>query len=229
MAAKCLDSLKICALRVTALTSLGNVAAGPNNYVTTNRETKLGFTADTDAGKDLFYRNGCDQPIAAYKSPTLLKRFTMALDLFGLEPAVQSTLVGAAVISDAGSFPIGFEYPIQVCPSDPTPPLVAVEAWSYAIDCDAQDATTPYWYYLFPMTQWQSANENALQADFLQPALGGFTRRNPLWGHGPYGGVVKGAAGGSTFLSSTGAPAVFLTSTAPPSIVCGFQTVTPGS
>lgn len=229
MAARCLDSLKLCALRVTALDSLGNVAAGPNNFVSTDREISLEFTGDVDQGKDLFYRNGCDAPLATYKSPALLKRFTLSVDLFGLEPAVQSLMLGAAIIVDADDAPAGFEYNIQTCPADPPPPLVAVEAWSWAEECDAQDPDTPYWYWLFPMAQWQTDQANTLEMDFLQPKLTGFTRRNALWGHGPYGGVVVGPAGGDPFLSTTGAPAVFQTSDAPPDAVCGFGTVTPGS
>lgn len=229
MTAVCLDSIKICALRATLLNNIGDVAAGPNNYVSTNRETKFGWTADTDKGKDLFYRNGCDQPLAAYKSPELLKRFTTALDTFGLEPAVQSILLGATVLDDAGGFPVGFEDNLQVCPADPTPPLVAIEAWSYAIDCDAQDAVTPYWYHLFPMTQWQENGEWSLETDFMKPVFGGFTRRNNQWGHGPFGGIVQGAAGGPIYVQSSGAPAHFLTSTAPPAAICGFGTIAPSS
>ena len=229
MSAQCLDSIKICALRATLLNNLGDIAAGPNNYATTNRELKLGWTADTDKGKDLFYRNGCDQGLAAYKSPELLKRFTTALDTFGLDPALLSILLGSAVINDGGGFPAGYEDNIQVCPADPTPPNVAIEAWSYAIDCDAQSATTPYYYHLFPLTQWQESGEWSLEVDFLKPVFAGFTRRNNQWAHGPYGGVVVGASGGPLYDNTTGASAHFLTSTPPPAAICGFGTVVPGS
>ncbi len=226
---QCLDSIKICALRVTALLSTGKIAPGPNNYATTDKETKLGFTADVDNGKDLYYRNGCDAPLAAYKSQPLLKRFTLALDLFGIDPAFNILMLNASAIDDAGGNAVGFEFNIQDCPSDPSPSYVALEAWAEARDCDEQDAATPYYYYLFPITVWNTSGEWALQTDFLQPAYGGFTRRNTQWGHGPYGGVTVGAAGGSKFLTTTGAPAVFLTSDSPPASVCGLQTVAPGS
>lgn len=229
MAAKCLDSIKLCALRVTALTAVGNVAPAPNNYVSTNREVKLDFTADIDTGKDLFYRNGSDAPLASYKSPQLVKRQSLAIDLFGIDPAVESLILGAALIDDDSGNPIGFEDNIQVCPSDASPPFVAVEAWSFAWDCDSEDELTPYYYHLWPMTQWTRGQTETLQADFLQPQVVGFTLRNSLWGHGPYGGIVKGAAGGSTYLNTSGNPAHFLTSSAPPAAVCGFETVTPGS
>lgn len=228
MAIKCLSSLKLCALRATLLDGLGNVAEGPNNFVTTNREMTLEYTGDVDQGKDLFYRNGCDQPLATYKSPPLLKRFNLSLDLFGLDTAVQAIILGATVVLDDAGDPSGFEYNVQTCPADSPPPFVALEAWSYAIDCDFQDPDTPYIYYLFPLTQWNTDQANTLQADYLQPKLTGFTRSNPLWGHGPYGGIVVGPEGGSSYLSN-GSVGVIQTSTAPPEIDCGFQTVVPGS
>ncbi len=225
----CVDSIKICALRVTLLDALGNIAPGPNNYVSTNRESQLQYTGNVDKGKDLFYRNGCDQPLATYKSPDLLKRFDLQVDFYSLEPAVQAIMLGAPILLDGLSEPVGFEYALQNCPSDTPPPLVAVEAWSWSWDCDAQVPQVPYWYYVWPMVQWATDQANVLQTDLLQPKLTGFTRRNPLWGHGPYGGVVQGPVGGPSFKSSTGALAVFLTSTPPPAAVCGFATVTPGS
>lgn len=225
----CVDSIKICALRVTLLDDLGNTAAGPNNFVATNRENQLEYTGVTDKGKDLFYRNGCDLPLANYKSADLLRYFNLTVDFFSLEPAVQSIMLGAAILDDGTGDPVGFEYALQDCPTDVPPPLVAVEAWSWSWDCDAQVPATPYWYYVFPMVQWATDQANTLQVDILQPKLTGFTRRNPLWGHGPYGGVVQGAAGGPDFESVSGGPAVFLTSTPPPDAICGFGTVTPGS
>lgn len=229
MASPCLDSIKICALRGTLLDSLGNVAAGPNNFVSTNRETKLDFTADIDQGKDLFYRNGCDKALASYKSDPLVKRETLAIDLFGIEPALEALFLNDALIDDDLGNPIGFEDNIQVCPDDPSPALVAIEAWSFAWDCDAPNAQTPYYYHLWPMAQMNKGQTESLQVDLLQPQLVGFTRRNPLWGHGPYGGIVKGASGGSTYLNTSGNPAHFLTSTPPPDIICGFGTVAPSS
>lgn len=225
----CLDSIKICALRVTLLTPLGAVAPGSNNFISTTSLSQFQFTGNVDKGKDLFYRDGCDHPRATYKSPDLLKRFDLQVDTYGLEPAVQSIMLGAPALDDGAGDPVGFEYAIQSCPTDPTPPLVAVEAWSFSQDCDAQNPQVPYWYYLFPMVQWATDQANVLATDILQPKLVGFTRRNKLWGHGPYGGVIQGPAGGPTFITSTGGAAVFLTSTAPPATLCGFGTVAPSS
>ncbi len=229
MTAVCADSIKICALRITLLDEVGNVAPEPNNYVATARESQLQYTPVIDQGKDIFVRNGCDQPLANYKSPALLRRFDLVVDLYGFEPAVQSLLLGAPILDDGAGNPVGFEYALQDCPTDPTPPLVAVEAWSWSWDCDAQNPQVPFWYFVWPAAQFSPDQAVTLQTDLAQPKVAAFTRRNPLWGHGPYGGVVQGPAGGPTFDSSTGGLAVFLTSTEPPDPICGFGSITPGS
>lgn len=226
---KCLDSLKLCALRFTLLDTLGNVADLPNNSVVTNREISLGFTADVDQGKDIFNRNACDDALNEYKSPPLTKRLNLAMVNMGLDIAIQSLLLGGDVILGADTIPYGFEIPVQTCPADGVPPYVAVEGWADAIECDFQDPATPYIYYLFPLTQWVADQQVVLQDDFAQSGLSGFTRKNPSWGHGPYGGVIVGPGGGDPYLSATGAPAVIQTSTAPPAADCEFATVTPGS
>lgn len=227
--ALCFNPIKICALRVTLLSNLGDVAGGSNNFAVSQVETKLGYTADTDKGKDLYYRDGCDGPLAAYKSPELLKRFTLALETIGLDPALLALLTGASVLDDGAGNIVGAEFALQDCPTDPTPPLVAVEAWSYAYVCDAQSATTPYVYTLFPMAQFQASGDWSMEVDFQKPAYAGFTRRNTQWGHGPYGGITQGAAGGPIYDTVSGAPLSFATSTAPPAAYCGLQTVTPSS
>lgn len=225
---KCLDSLLLCGLRVTALDGLGNVATGPNNFASTNRELSLGFTADIDQGKDIFNRNGCDAALNEYKSPPLTKRLNLAFVTMGLDIALQSLMLGATLILGEDTNPYGYELPIQTCPADGTPPYVALEAWTKAENCDFQDPDTPYWYYLFPITQWVADQQVVLQDDFAQSGLSGFTRKNPLWGHGPYGGVVVGPEGGSDYLN-LGGPAVIQTSTPPPDADCQLGTVTPGS
>jgi hypothetical protein len=227
--ATCFNILKICALRVTLLNDVGDVASGSNNFCTSIVETKVGWTADTDKGKDLFYRGGCDQALAAYKSPELLKRMTLALDTIGIDPALMVLLLASTPLDDGAGNIVGYEYALQDCPTDPLPPLVAIEAWSYAYICDAQSATTPFVYTLFPMAQFQASGEWAYEVDFQKPAFAGFTRRNNQWGHGPYGGVVQGAEGGPVYDTVSGGPPVFLTSTAPPAAYCGLQTVTPSS
>jgi len=73
------------------------------------------------------------------------------------------------------------------------------------------------------MTSWQLA-PFTLQSDFADVPLAGFSRSNPLWGHGPYGDQ---AAIGPTPSSTPGG--YWFQAADPPAGACGYATVIPSS
>ncbi len=69
------------------------------------------------------------------------------------------------------------------------------------------------------MAFFSPSNQFTLGNDLLQLDWAGYTRSNPLWGHGPYSGsVLFEPQGGYVQVAE-----------APPTAECGFQSVTPGS
>lgn len=214
----CDESVKLCALRVTALNTDGSVAPEPNNSYVTDNTISLAPTGDIQAGVESTLVGGCGQIIATFKDQDRLKRFNLSLVLGTPDPALTSMLLGGALVLDTG-VPVGMSWPINVCPTDTPPPPVAIEAWSYAWECDHQNPTSPYWYWSFPMCFFSPSNQFTLGNDLLQLDWAGYTRSNPLWGHGPYGGsILFEPQGGYAQVSD-----------APPAAACGFASVTPGS
>lgn len=214
----CPVELGICAVRLTRLDSLGNVAAGPNNSYVTDKVSTLQLTPNVLTGADRDSVNGCGCVVATFKDKDRLKRFDFAFTDLAFEPGLQEMLLGAALFSAGGS-PIGVDVAGQLFCDDPQAPGVALEAWAKAIVDDHQDTTYPWVHYVFPWTEWQYA-QNQLQNDFNPNAMSGFSRRNPLWSHGPYSdqpGPVTGIFG------------KFLSAAAPPTAACGYATVTPSS
>jgi len=217
MTAICGTPLGLCAVRVTRLDSLGNVAAGPNNSYVTSSPISIVATPVLSAGDDRELKSGCGCITAAAKLPDVLKRFTLAFVDGILEPAMVEMLLGATLIS-SGADPVGFSYPNQVGCANPQQPNVAIEGWAKNWNSTYQDPTRPWIHYVWPMSSWQPGAENH-QNDFEQPTFDGFTKPNALWNHGPYGdGVVVGQMG-----------AVFQTAIAPPVGSCGYATVSPSS
>lgn len=214
----CDESVKLCALRVTALTTAGAVAAGPNNSYVTDNTISLSPTGDIQVGVESTLVGGCGQIVATFKDPDRLKRFNLSLVLGTPDPALTSMLLGGSLVLSS-AIPVGMSWPINVCPSDTPPPAVAIEAWSYAWSCDHQNPTLPYWYWSFPMCFFSPSNQFTLGNDLLQLDWTGYTRSNPLWGHGPYGSSILFAAQGGYAQVAT----------VPPTAACGFATVTPGS
>lgn len=217
MTAVCGTPLGLCAVRVTRLDSLGNVAAGPNNSYVTANQISIQSTPVISAGDDRELKGGCGCIVAAAKLPDVLKRRTLQFVDGALEPAMIEMLLGATLIS-SGPDPIGVSFPDQVGCSQPQQPNVAIEGWSKNWVGTYQDPNRPWIHWVWPMSSWQEGTTNLID-DFGNPQLDGFTKSNPLWGHGPYGdGVLVGQMG-----------AVFQTAIAPPAGACGYATVTPSS
>lgn len=209
--AVCDALIKICALRVTRLDSLGNPVAGPNNVYATANSMMLSVKPNIQAGDDKTLVGGCDCIIAEYHGYDKLKYFDLELDLGLVEPGLLEMLTGGTAIL-SGGVPIGLDFPNQLDCSQPTQPNVAIEAWQAMWTDDHQNSTYPYARYVFPSSYWQ-LSDFSLQMDFNQPKLTGWTRSNPNWGTGIFHDttVSIGVQGG--FYYDTGLPLM----------ECGYQ------
>lgn len=219
MTAICPASILACGMRVTLLDSLGNVNTGSNNYYVTDKLVQLQFTPDLFEPQERELVAGCNCLVASAKFPSLLKRFNLEVQEGALEPALEALMTGSSTVT-SGSDIIGEFWPDNSICGNGTPPYVALEVWSYAWEGNGQSQTLPYVHWIWPMTRWV-LGQGTLNTDFKSEPLNGFSLPNSRWGHGPYDddpGVVIGAQGGYWF-----------TATAPPTAVCGYQTVVPSS
>jgi hypothetical protein len=214
----CPVELGICAARLTRLDSLGNVAAGPNNSWVTDKIQSIQITPEVLTGADRDMVNGCGCVVATFKDKDRLKRFTFQFVDGAFEAGMHEMLLGATLVTDGGQT-VGVDVAGQLFCDDPQAPGVALEFWSKAITADHQNPTYPWVHYVFPWTEWQYA-QNQAQNDFNPNALTGFSRRNPLWSHGPYSDQPA---------PITGIFGKFLTGSAIPTAACGYATVAPAS
>lgn len=226
MSAPCGVPLGLCATRLTRLDeTTGAVSADTNNSFVTTNQISVQFSPVVEAGADLTLTGGCDCVIASYRGVDKLKRFDFTITDPVFAPAMYELMIGGTLIS-SGSTPVGIGWPAELACGD-SPPLTALEFWVKNIEGDAPNPTYPWIHGVYPASRWQ-IGQQTFQNDFAQPTLTGFTRRNALWGDGPYGdgpGTEYGAADG--VLASGGQ---FYTATDPPtSTDCGYQHVVPSS
>lgn len=219
MANVCPTPLHLCALRVTKLDNVGNVADEPDNSYVTDKVITLTPTPELQAGEDRTLQGGCECIIATVRTPDRLKRFTFELVLGALEPGLFSLLIGADVMVD-GTDDIGIDWPDQVA-CDFVESLVAVEGWGDAYTGDAPDATRPYYYALWSASAWEPAG-SPFSNDFTTFTFNGFSRSNSQWGDGPYGDVTLPASPGPR-------GGIYQVPSAPPTAACGLASVTPSS
>jgi hypothetical protein len=220
MAVSCGVSFGICAVRLTKLDSLGNVAATPpnNSYVTDNPIT-VTVTPNIEEGNTFSLRNGCGCSIARFKANDIFNWFEFTFNAGGIEPEMEAFLLGATTIVD-GADQVGIHFPSPLA-CEETEPAVAFEYWTKHIDGNAPDATYPWVHWVFPRTVWRLA-DNTFEEDIRQASVQGFSRSNPLWGSGPYG---DGPVDDSDIVEG----AWWLTDLDPPAAVCASAAVTPAS
>jgi len=212
MAAECLANIRLCAVRVTRLDSLGNPTPGPNNVYVSDNSIMLSVKPVIQAGDDKTLVGGCDCIIAEYHGFDKLKYFNLELDQGLVEPGLLEMLTGGSAIIDGSGFPIGLDWPNQLDCSQPTQPNVAIEGWQAMWTDDHQETVYPYARYIFPSSYWQ-ISDFTMQMDFNQPKITAWTRSNPNWGLGPFHDQPQaiGTQGG------------FFYDTALPFAECGYQ------
>lgn len=219
MAVNCGPSFGLCALRVTLLDDNGNVAAGNNSYVT-DKQVSLAFSPNVDTGNTFSLRNGCGCSLSRFKSEDVFNWWEFTFTDGALEPELTTLMVGGDTITD-GADVVGQHFPGNLA-CDEVRRQVALEFWTQHIVGSNKDATFPYVHWVFPASTWQWS-DNTAEEDFMNNALTGFSRSNPLWGGGPY---ADGPPDGSD-VGPEGA--YWKTADLPPTADCAIAAVTPGS
>jgi hypothetical protein len=215
MSGVCGISFGICTVRITRLDDDGNVIAGDNAYVS-DKAISIALNPNIEAGNTFSARNGCGCSLARFKTPDTFNWFEFVFTQAALEPQMLAFLLGQTVITD-GSTVVGLKFDSTTdCEDQET--AVALEFWTEHIVGNAQDATYPWFHWVFPRTIWQ-LGDNTFEEALAQPVVNGFSRQNFLWGHGPYG---DGPPDNSEVVEWD----VWATDTAPPSAECEAQPVT---
>ena len=197
----CPGSMHVCAVRVTRLNGDGTVAAGPKNAYVSQNVVQLNITPDILAGDTKQVVSGCDCISVSYRGYDKLMRFNLELDLALLELPLLEIMTGSSAILDGAPTPNvkGLWWPQQNSCDSAVQPKVAVEAWSdmwadddILIASDSDGSELRYIHWLFTASHWH-LDQAALQNDFYQPKLMGFTRSNAQWGLGPYSAQPESA------------------------------------
>jgi len=175
----CAASIQACATRVSILDDDGAPLAGSTNLYVTDSLVRLTATPEVTEGEDFEVKNACGSLCVTFKDCDRLKRMGFELEICVPDPELSAMLVGGTVLSVGGA--VGFA-PAPV--GSGCPPFVSLEVWTKRIIDGEQDATFPYWWWVFPRTTWQVAPrtfENAPMANVFT----GFGTENTNWSDGP--------------------------------------------
>jgi hypothetical protein len=121
-----------------------------------------------------------------YRTPDLLKRLTIELELCVPDPELEVLLSGGNVFyseTDPQEV-VGFQYPRLMI--DPTPNGVSVEAWTRYVVDGGQPAGQPYMRWVFPRMYLRKGNRT-IDVNSMSTIFDGFAVENPGWDAGPIG------------------------------------------
>lgn len=219
MAVNCGVSFGLCAVRITELDALGNVAVGPNNSYVTDKPISLGLRPNYEEGQEFTMRSGCGCSIDSFKAKDIFRWWELTFQMGALEAEMLAILLGTETIEDGADI-LGQAFGGALA-CDDDEPAVAIEFWTQHNYQGAQDSLHPYIHWVFPRTVWR-LGDNTFEEGYAQPTVEGFSRANPQWGDGPYG---DGPPDGQDLTYG----GWWKTADALPTAICASETVAPSS
>lgn len=183
MANKAGASLQCAAIRVTALNFDGTPAPGNPMYVS-DQLVKIDFNPEMEAGQEISNRGASGNLCVVYRTPDLMKRLTIAVEVCVPDPELEAIFSGGRVFYDQTT-PTdvqGFQYAPLL--KDPMPNGISVEAWTRYVVDGAQDPEQPYLRWVFPRMYTHIGNRT-IDINSMATPYDGFAIENPQWADGP--------------------------------------------
>lgn len=187
MASTIYDSVDLCRIRVSLLTTGGAPLTWASNGYVSDAAINLGIKITTEAGDDITQKNGCGTICATLQSPDQMKGIALSADLCILDAYLEEFLCGSQTIS-SGANAIGSRF--AAVGSSPTP--VCFEGWSKAWQTDHQATnafTSPnptYIHWVFPYTRWVLGDRTLEHGIDVWPVNGVGSENTAITVDGPF-------------------------------------------
>jgi hypothetical protein len=183
----CLNSMSICALRLSRLDSTGQFvgASETGAIATVGGIGKVTWTPSIQAGDDIVEVDGCGGLALTRKYPDLRKRYDLEIDFITTSYQLMELAVGATLLTD-GPDDVGYAELVQVtCGESFDQARVAVEAWGENVNCDGSLLDPPYAVHIFPDVTL-TPDARTLQKGVNHLVLKGPVRASSTFSDGPF-------------------------------------------
>jgi hypothetical protein len=153
-------------------------------YVTDNL-VKIDFNPEMETGQEISNKNAAGNLCVVWRSPDLMKRLTLSLDVCVPDPELEVLLTGGELFTtgvDPDQVVNGFAYPSLMV--DPTPNGVSIEAWTRYVVNGYQPPEQPYMWWVWPRAYLRKGNRT-IDVNAMESHYEGFAGENPSWGTGP--------------------------------------------
>lgn len=232
MASECLPVLQFDVARVTRLDQCGEPIDSACAYAVSSGVITLAMTNNNQDRQEYLQLNGQGDICVDEAKEAQLRWINFELTLCNVDPELFNIITAEPlVLSDAAS-PVAIGW--DTTQDAPLNSYFALEAWTNTGGESCEDGTTDYGYFLMPFAVGGQVSDITLENAVINFTVTGRTKKNSLWGTGPYNVRVIEAVldlGEPAPLLTAIGPKVhrrqFWTELPPPPGDCGCQDLTP--
>lgn len=217
MATTCFGVLRGKRVRVTELSTCSVPATG-NSYVVSAGFIQVTISAQIESGDEYVQKNADGALCINERAQDSLKRLEVGVDWCKVDPDIINIITGNPLELD-GSDAVGFRIEEGVADA-----RWALELWTGLSDQDCS-AGEQYGYVLLPSLTGSTLGDITFENGTATFTTNGYTEHNSGWGVGPYNVIGSPAGPLDVAISSVQHALLRTTVVAPPTAVCGAQTL----
>ena len=230
MTSICYTPFKVPRVRATLLNSCGTPVTGCSTVVT-DGIISIGMTKEYEDREEFFVKNGDGVFCVKETNPPVLKWINLELVFCQVDPELIGIIAAEPLVLNDAASPVATGYSTQE--GSAANVNFAFEAWTRisggGVACTGGQE---YGYTIFPWVVEGTIGDITYENGAANFTLNARTRSNSTWGLGPYMVDYSDNPAGSTTqiplltpIGSLQRHRMFLTRLAPPTAVCGCQTL----
>lgn len=232
MASECLPVLQFDVARVTRLDQCGEPVDSACAYAVSEGVITLAMTNNNQDRQEYLQLNGQGEICVDEAKEPQLRWINFELTFCNVDPELFNIITAEPLVLSDAVDPVAIGW--DTTTDAPLNSYFALEAWTNTGGDSCEDGTTDYGYFLLPFAVGGQVSDITLENAVINFTVTGRTKKNPLWGTGPYNVRVIEAVldqGEPAPLLTAVGPKVhrrqFWTELPPPPGDCGCQDLTP--
>lgn len=228
MTATCVSFLQGLVIRATKLTTCGAPVGGAGGQVTSKGFISLELKLDEESGSAIAPMLADGTRCFYHTTPKQLNGIKVSAEFCKVDPELMNLMTGAPLVLDDSVSPVSIGFTTDS--ASYATANVALELWMNLADGGCTSASGRKWgYYLLPWLHQGSVDRGKIENGEVNFTVSeAITRDGNAWGVGPYyiQTTRLGAPSGLfTSLSTTAHDLLMTVNVAPPTPVCGAQTL----
>ena len=233
MTSQCLPVLQFDVVRVTRLNECGTPIDSTCAYAVSEGVITLAMTNNNQDRQEYLQLNGQGNICVDEAKEAQLRWINFELTFCNVDPELFNIITAEPLVLNDATSPVAIGW--DTTQDAPLRSYFALEAWTNTGGDSCADGTRDYGYFLLPFAVGAQVSDVTLENANINFTVTGRTKRNALWGTGPYNVRIVETPGPTlgdpapllTAIGPTVHRRQFWTELPPPPGFCGCQDLTP--